>query len=759
VLCVWSAATGKELARDARHKFHGMAVALSPDDKTLAFVGDRTLILHDLSKLSEKATEPLLLEEKQPAIPRPGNDPTLLAFSADGKTVLSGDMDGLVHLYDAGSGQEVRSFGTADKRLHCFALSPDGKTLAIAPLGKAPELWDVESGKMAGRMPGQEPILALAFATDGKRLAAGIDNSDAIRLWDVATRKEVRSFVGKKELPLSPRFGTIAQAIAFTPDGKSLVSLGGHEDDRLRVWDVETGKEQRLIRGQRGDGGALALSPDGRIAAVGGRNSSVRLWDLATGKEALAGVGRQASVQAVAVSPDGRLAATGCFDGVVHLYERGTGLEVRSFPAEPHSIMDLAFTPDGKGLLSAVAYNPARLWDVDTGKEIRTFAGALGSVRGVFHVAYSPDGTKLALAVPEPSIQLVDAATGKLLRRFGDKLLNERMVFSPDGRVLAGGGFDRALHLWDVDSGKELLVARNDAVILAVAYSPDGRRLATGDAEMAVKLWDAATGECLQTVSKAPGSPRAVAFSPDGRLLAVARDDSDVTLFETATATEVRRLAGHTGRVWSLAFSPDGRSLVTGSFDATALVWDLTGTALVKKPAAPLGDDALEQLWRDLGNADGAEGYKAVWALTRSAKQAIPFLEKRLRAGPEGDAKAVARLIAELDSDTFEVREKATQALAKMGKGIEAELKAALDKGPSAEVRSRLEKLLGNLGAANVDVRLRGLRLLTVLEYAAVPEVQAVLKLLAEKGPSEEMKQGAAAALRRLKGRAAGEGK
>jgi hypothetical protein len=250
-----------------------------------------------------------------------------------------------------------------------------------------------------------------------------------------------------------------------------------------------------------------------------------------------------------------------------------------------------------------------------------------------------------------------------------------------------------------------------------------------------------------------------VAFSADGRLLAVARDDSDVALFETATATEVRRLAGHTGRVWALAFSPDGRSLVTGSFDATALVWDLTGTALAKKPAVPLTDDALEQLWRDLGHADGAEGYKAVWTLTRSAKQAIPFVEKRLRAGAEGDTKAVARLIAELDSDTFEVRERASQALAKRGKSVEADLKAALEKGPSAEVRSRIEKLLGNLGAANVDIRLRGLRLLTVLEYAAVPEAQALLKHLAEKGPSEEMRQGAAAALKRLKGRGAGEGK
>jgi RNA polymerase sigma factor (sigma-70 family) len=758
-LCVWSAETGKELAHNPRHKFHGTTLAFSPDGKTLVFTGDGNLILHDLPNLSEKAAQPLLLEETTHGIPRPGNEPSLLQFLPDGKTLLSGEIDGVVHLWDVGSGQEVRSFGMPDKRLHRFALSPDGKLVAIAPQGKAPALWDVESGQMLGRLPGQERILSLAFSPDGKRLAAGIEDSDAIRLWDVATRKEVRSFVGKKEPPLSPRFGTIAQAIAFTPDGKTLVSLGGHEDDKIRVWDVESGKEQRLIRTRRGDGSALALSPDGRTAAVGGRNSTVRLWDLTTGKETLAEVGKQASVEAVAVSPDSKLAATGSFDGVVRVYERATGVEVRSFRAEPHSIQHLAFAPDGKSLLAAVAYNPARLWNLETGKELRTFPGSLGSVRGVWHGAYSPDGSLLALVVPEPAIQIVDPATGKVLRRLGEKLSFQHLAFSPDGRALACCGFGKALYLLDVESGKELWVARNDNGLIAVAYSPDGRRIATGEFEHGVKLWDAATGECLSTLAVPGGTARAVAFSPDGRLLAAAGDSHEVVLFETATGTEVRKLTGHNGSVWSLAFSPDGRSLVTGSFDATALVWDLTGSALVKKPSEPLTDVALELLWHDLGLPEGKEGDRAIWELTRSAKQSIPFLEKQLRAGPKGDTQTVERLIVDLDSDSFETRERATAALLKMGKSIQEQLKAALTKGPSAEVRTRLEKVLQELGGANVDARLRQRRLVTVLEYAAVPEARALLKQLAEKGSSEEVKQEAAAALKRLQARPAGEGK
>jgi WD40 repeat protein len=750
-LRVWSIASGKELVCQAGQNPHAAGLAFSADGKALVSASDKaTLDIYDISSLSEKGEKPAALNKQRLTIAYRGNLVAFLAFSPDGKTLLSGESDGQVRLWDTGNGRQLRTLGTVAKALHCYALSPDGKTLAVAPHGEAPALWDVTTGKMLGRMPGREVVLSLAFSSDGKYLAAGIDNSDAIRLWDVASRKEVRSFVGRKEAPLSSRFGTIARGIGFTSDGKTLVSLGGLEDDKVRVWDVESGKEKRVIRGNRGDGGMLALSPDGRVAAVAGHNAVVRLWDPATGKELHGDLGRQAKVQAVAVSPDNKHVAVGSFDGVVRLYERATGMEVRSWPAEPHSIGDVTFTPDGKSLLVSIAYHPAKLWDLASGKEIRTFAGATGSVRGVFRAAFSPDGARLALAVPEPSFQIVDPANGKVLRRLGEKLLVDRMAFSPDGGKLAGGGFDRAVHLWDVASGKEIWVARNTNAISAVAFAPDGDTVLMGDYGAGIHLLSAATGEVVRSIQGMIGIVRAAAFSPDGRLIAASGDSNDVLLLETASGTEVGRLSGHKAAVWTLAFSPDGRSLVSGSFDATALLWDISGRAFVKKAAAALSDAERERLWADLGAADGREGYRAVWTLLQSGKQGVAFLESRLRSGP--DAKTIDRLIAQLDDDQFAVRQKASAALAKMGPPVEAPLKAALEKAPSAEAKRRIEEILHKLGDTG-DARLRALRLVAVLEHVGVPEGRALLERLADKNPSPEMQRAARAALKRLKNR------
>jgi RNA polymerase sigma factor (sigma-70 family) len=757
VLRVWSCATGKELGRFPGQLTHSNSLAFSPDGKTVASVGaDQAILLLDLAQVSHEAQTPLPLGPARLRIPWEGSNLALLGFVADGKTLLAAGSDGRVSLWTATEGAKIRTFRDVDAGIHLFALAPDGKTLAVAGPKKAVTVWDVETGQQVAQMPGQEQVASLAFSPDGKRLAAGIDKSDDIRLWDVANRKEIRSFTGKKEPPLSSAFGTIAQSVGFTPDGKTLVSLGCLEDDKLRVWDVASGKELQKFRGGRGDGGLLALSPDGRVAAVTGVTNRVRMWELKTGKELHTEQGMQGRVESLAVSPDSRLVALGSFDGVVRLYERDTGREVRSFPAEKHSISDLTFSPDGKQLLVAVAYHPARLWDLATGKEVRSFPGALGSVRGVYRTAFAPDGALLAMVVPEPGVQIIDPATGKLVRKLLAKPSGDHIAFSPDGTKLAAGGFGKALNLWDVASGKEEWLARNADPILTVAFSPNGKWVTTGDGRNAVKFWEAATGAFVRQLEGPGGTIRDVAFSPDGRLLACSGDTHDVFLYEIATGTVVRTLTGHGGLVWKLAFSPDGQTLITGSFDATALVWDITGRGFVKKRAAPLSDADLEHLWDAMGEAKGNEAYSAVWEMIHSPKQAVPFLDKKLHPGPLPDAKTMSRLLANLDDDKFAVREKASAALAALGKAVEPDLKEALAMKGSVEVQERLAALLKKLGQA--DDRLRGLRVITVLEYAAAPDALELMKHLANKGQPEELRPEAEAALKRIKGRQAGPG-
>src|SRR5262249_50102554 len=152
---------------------------------------------------------------------------------------------------------------------------------------------------------------------------------------------------------------------------------------------------------------------------------------------------------------------------------------------------------------------------------------------------------------------------------------------------------------------------------------------------------------------------QSLCFSPDGRTLAMGCYTGEVRLWETTTGQERRTFTGHRGRIDAIAFSPDCRLLVTG-VDTTALVWDLSDEAFNAKGVLTA---ALDNLGADLAGEDGGRAYRAIWKLAASPAQTISLLHERIRPVPHGDSARIARLLADLDSDTFEVREKATKEL------------------------------------------------------------------------------------------------
>jgi hypothetical protein len=300
-----------------------------------------------------------------------------------------------------------------------------------------------------------------------------------------------------------------------------------------------------------------------------------------------------------------------------------------------------------------------------------------------------------------------------------------------------------------VRTGQESWSAAAGSSVAALVFSPDGRLVAAGTYDGAVILKEAETGREVRRLSGPGGTARAVGISSNGVLLAVSGDTTAVLVYEVATGKLVRRLDGHRGSVWALAFAPDGRSLVTGSFDATALVWDLTWREAERRPRGPLTAADLELFWTRLGDAE-ADGYDAVLALALAPQQAVPFLQQRLGGGGP-DARTIARWLADLDDDDFEVREAATRALAAQGRDIETELRKARREAKSPEAQRRLEELLKKLdgGRKAANERLRGLRAVTALELAATPEAREALRRLADRATDEELRRQARGALDR----------
>jgi dipeptidyl aminopeptidase/acylaminoacyl peptidase len=295
---------------------------------------------------------------------------TLLAFSPDGGTLISGGRDKTIRIWDLNSSKEKRVFARHSSFFENLALSPDRKILATGAWGdNTVRLWDIEAEKEI-RLLGKHAdwVTSVAFSPDGKVLASGATDR-IVRLWDVATGKELRKLDGLQ----GPVTG-----LAFSPDGKIVATGLGERFGKapggptLRLWDVATGQELRHFDHHE-NVGPIVFSPDGKLLASAGDypNQIVRIWEIAKGKELRQFAVHQEDISAIAFSPTGKFLAsapggTGK-DNTVRLWEVATGKEVRSFDGHHSCVTSLAFAPDGRTLASGGGDSTILLWDL-TGK-------------------------------------------------------------------------------------------------------------------------------------------------------------------------------------------------------------------------------------------------------------------------------------------------------------------------------------------------------------------------------------------------------
>jgi WD40 repeat protein len=265
-----------------------------------------------------------------------------LAFSPDGKTLA--EAGGGIYLWDVATGRRRRLF--PEWRLlsgTCLAWSPDGKRLAAADTFAA-ELYDAASGELLQewrpyRNKDLMPIRSVAFGPGGKMIALGGDGG--LLLWTLDLCPDRR---------LTGHSDTV-RGIAFSTDGKHLASAS--EDKTVRIWEVATGKEVRRLSGHEGGVRCVAWAPGGRLLASGGAEGTVCLWDAQTGKllRVMPDDPRQAA-WSVAFSPDGKLLTAGIAKAPTRVWEVATGKEVRQFPAHKYGALAVTFSPGGKTLAS-----------------------------------------------------------------------------------------------------------------------------------------------------------------------------------------------------------------------------------------------------------------------------------------------------------------------------------------------------------------------------------------------------------------------
>jgi WD40 repeat protein len=507
------------------------------------------------------------------------------------------------------------------------AVSPGAGAAAGEEAKPATDLYGdaLPAGAVArlGTVRLRHGCLGLVFAPGGKVLAsAGTDR--LVRLWEVATGKEVRQFKGHAHY---------VSAVAFSADGKTLVSAS--LDGALRLWEAASGKELRTLRG----GGkpteaamALALAPDNRTLVTVEWDRTVRVWDLATGKERQAmAAHRPAPANGqppgggvrVALAPDGKHFATAGKDGAVAVWEVATGKEVVRFRPQHKALSCLLFSPDGKALATAGAEPTVFLWDARTGAELRRFEAP----GGLLHIlAFSPSGRYLAGQRPGGPLLLWGVASGKVLRALDlPRHGVGAMAFSPDGRVIAACQ-GQAIRVWDLGKNRELHQwPGHDGAIEDVRFAADGKRLISTAWDHTARVWESATGRLLQTwvgptdlhvairitpngsllaparskvvrveltgakaaqrdlLTGLPGWLSCLAVSADGKLWAGRGRDRTLRLYSTETGKKVCGLEGDHERYFAVGFSPDGKLVAGGGSGVPVVLWEVPSGKEVRR--------------------------------------------------------------------------------------------------------------------------------------------------------------------------------
>ena len=505
-----------------------------------------------------------------------------VAFSPDGRYVLSGSVDNTLKLWEVSTGREVRSFKGHIDWVFSVAFSLDGRYVLSGSRDYTLKLWEVSTGHEVRSFDGHtSSVLSVAFSLDGRYVLSGsVDNT--LKLWEVSTGQEIRSFKGHKDYVYS---------VAFSPDGRYVLS--GASGGALKMWKVSEGLEVRTFEGHTKDEAhtnnkgylrtvySVVFSPDGRYALSGSTDETLKLWEVSTGQEVRSFSGHRSGVRSVAFSPDGRYALSGSADNTLKLWEVSTGREIRTFEGHTNSVWSVAFSPDGRYVLSGSVDNTLKLWEVSTGQEIRSFSGHTGWVTSV---AFSPDGRYALCGSRDGILDLWKVSTGRKVRPFegsGDWI--KSVAFSPDGRYVLSGSWAGILKLWEVSTGQEIrsFDGHTDesgafSDVESVAFSPDGRYALSGSVDNTLKLWEVSTRREVHTFTGHTGYVRSVAFSPDARHVISGSDDNTLKLWEASTGREVRSFNGHIFPVYAVAFSPDGRYVLSGSGDETLKLWEVS---------------------------------------------------------------------------------------------------------------------------------------------------------------------------------------
>jgi WD40 repeat protein len=535
--------------------------------------------------------------------------------------------------------ESLFSFGDGSNHIEHLAVSPDGRTLALAAREGVVELWDLSTRqRIAGPPRHGAPPSEIAFSPDGQLLATGGDDGH-LHFWNVRERR-----VSHDLEAVHPRF-------AFCPRG-TLLAIG-KAGKEVELWDYARLQQRSVLPGSRSP---LAFSSDGKLLATGSTNLVVMQWESDT-SQLLKTIASPERASQLCFSPDGRKLAA-CGEGL-WVFDLETSRVIAEPRGHATTVWDVKFSPDGSQLATASWDQTVRVWDTSNWQQKALF---IGHGAEVWALDYTPDGSTLISGGHDGKVRAWSAQTLEDADWSSRNRLENasRTFFSPRGqraivigadyqatlldcataqpRVMAhtnqpvcfclgvldeSGVFARLVPEERVVEQVDLLtatvrhqvkVALLEGEIKSACLSPDGARIALGYTSGQVLLLNATSGAVIKQEQAHSLTVFDVVFSHDCRTL-VSAGDQIARLWDAGSLRPLATLVGHRREVCNAAFSPDDSLLATACWDGTVKLWNLpagteaatlsghrNGVLMVNfspdgRTLASRGDDPIVKFW------------------------------------------------------------------------------------------------------------------------------------------------------------------
>ncbi len=519
---IWRLADAVLLTKLAPSAHRVLGCAISPDNqRALTASDDGLLRLWDLpsGKLLQAFYE-------HPAAV------TCCAFAHDGKKLIavSGVADGTVWVWDVAANQLIHTLrGHRDAVTTCTADPETPGIMVSAAADGQIHTWNVNSGALVQRLTGHSArVTSLSMGRlNGAPVIVSSSEDRTVRVWHLHTGESLariephtRAITGGTlsggrilsgsldgsvrltELSVTPTLESHSAevtACAFTADAAWLLTASLDRD--LRLWEVESGRTRRVLKGHMGGVGCCAIRTDGRAAISAGTDGTVRLWDLAAGTLQRMLTGHSGAVMACAFSPrplrtaNGQrwLAVSGGADRNLRVWDAEAGALLFTLKGHGDMVTALGFSPDGRWIASLSKDRSLRVWALDSPIAVHTVISEHGAFSAL---AISPDSRQVLLGSEVGRIQTFDLASGALDDMFDQPLTGRiaQIGFNSDASAFFTAASDGVVRLWDTYTKSATAAYHTPEAPTSGALTPDGTTLAVGDRRGGVTLLRLDTG-------------------------------------------------------------------------------------------------------------------------------------------------------------------------------------------------------------------------------------------------------------------------